>query len=348
MIRIEATYYDGRMSAQVPVTLKVCDTGGSVIESGSGEILLRQMKFSAKVSDRLADTPRYLTFPDGTVLETEDNQAVDRLLKEVNGSNWTHWIHFFESKKRYALLAGMMVILIGVGMVKYGVPAAAKLIASRLPLSVFAAADRQVLELLDRMVFKSSELPAETESRVRKHFQPTIASHEPLAIQLLFREGGRLGPNAFALPGGTIVFTDELVRLAEHDDELLGILAHEIGHVVHQHAMRRMVQSSMISFAFLALTGDASGVSELFLGLPVMLTELSYSRGFEREADEYALTYLQERNIAPARFADILERIAEKFESQTNRDKESRWSGYLATHPATSERIKAFRSADAF
>jgi len=349
MIKIEGNYYSGRQSSQVPVILKAFNDGVVQVETAeSGEILLRQSKFSARVSDRLAETPRFFTFPDGTVLETDDNQAVDQFLQKIEGGSWTRWIHLLESKKRYVLVAGILVLLIGAGIIKYGVPAAAQVITSFLPLTFFDTADHHVMDLMDRMVFKSSELTEETEKRIRAHFAQTFASHAPLTFKLVFRKGGQLGPNAFALPGGTIIFTDELVHLAEHDDELLSILAHEIGHVVHRHAMRRMVQSSMIAFTFLALTGDAAGVSEIFLGLPVFLTERAYSRGFERDADQYALDYLRTRNIPTKRFADILERIDRRFKSQESGENAGNWTGYLSTHPPTSERINAFRDANAF
>jgi Zn-dependent protease with chaperone function len=219
---------------------------------------------------------------------------------------------------------------------------AAKYISAYLPRSFFDTADRQTLSALDRLIFKPSELDAQLQSRVRQHLQGAIDAHPAQAITLQFRKGGKLGPNAFALPGGTIFFTDELIRLAEHDDEILGVMAHEIGHVVYQHAMRRMVQDSLLSFALLALTGDASGVSELFLGLPVVLTELAYSRGFEREADQYALAYLQSHDIAPGRFADLLTRIDKSHKEQASADKEEKWTGYLATHPPTPDRVKTF------
>ena len=128
-------------------------------------------------------------------------------------------------------------------------------------------------------------------------------------LTVLFRKGGRVGPNAFALPDGTILFTDEMVRLADHDDELVAVLAHEIGHVVHRHGLRAVIQDSLLGFALLAITGDATGSSELFLGLPVLLTQLAYSRTFEREADNYALDYLRAHNIPPIHFAHLMRRI---------------------------------------
>jgi Zn-dependent protease with chaperone function len=348
MINIEAKLFDGQQSSQTAVVLKVFENGAVEIQTAGGkEVLFRQSNFFARVSDRLAGTPRYLTFSNAMVLETDDNQSVDLLLKRIKGEKWTRLVHLLESKTGYIVAALILVILVGAGIVKYGMPAAAKVITEHLPASLFATADRQVLELMDRMVLKTSELPEEIEKRVRAHFQEAIDTHAPLSITLLFRNGGMLGPNAFALPGGTIIFTDELVTLAEHDDELLGIMAHEIGHVVHQHAMRRMVQGSMISFAFLALTGDASGVSEIFLGVPVVLTQLAYSRAFEMEADRYALNFLVSRNIPPECFAEILERIDQRYQAQEKEEKESRWTGYLSTHPPTSERVIAFRGGKA-
>ena len=82
-----------------------------------------------------------------------------------------------------------------------------------------------------------------------------------------------------------------MVRLAQHDDELVAVLAHEVGHVIHRHGLRVIIQNSLLGFTLLAITGDAACSSELFLGLPVLLTQLAYSRTFECEADSYALDY---------------------------------------------------------
>jgi Zn-dependent protease with chaperone function len=108
--------------------------------------------------------------------------------------------------------------------------------------------------------------------------------------------------------------------------------------------MRRIVQDSLLSFAFLALTGDSTGVSELFLGFPVVLTELAYSREFERDADQYAMEYLKGQRIEPSRFSDLLARIEKKHGEQGNSESD-KWSGYLSTHPPTQERLIPFRKA---
>jgi Zn-dependent protease with chaperone function len=346
MITADGKWYDGKRSTQVDAVLRVLESGALIVERADDRTpLYRQndvRQFSAEVSDRLADTPRLLTFHDGSVFETQNNSAIDQLLQKLNRSDWSRWVHLLESHKGYVLLALICVMLVAAAAVKYGVPATAKLIAFHLPHAMYETADRQVLNLLDRIALKPSELQEQTQTRIRDHFGDTIAS-VGMPITLLFRHGGGLGPNAFALPGGTIIFTDALIELAEHDDELLAILVHEIGHVVHRHGMRRMVQDSLLTFAFLAVTGDASGVTELFLGLPAILTDLAYSRQFEREADQYALDYLLLHNIPPGRFADILTRIDKKGVAEQEQGRE--WTGYLSTHPPTPERVQVFLEA---
>jgi predicted Zn-dependent protease len=89
------------------------------------------------------------------------------------------------------------------------------------------------------------------------------------------------------------------------------------------------------------MTGDVSGSSELFLGLPVLLTELAYSRQFEREADTFALTSLRTNGIAPVHFASLMRRIENQKSSASDRASE-KWVNYLSTHPLTKERLKGF------
>lgn len=341
MITIQGKWFDGQTSLQVDATLKVFDNGAwQVVRADSGELLQKHSKFTPEVSAHLGETPRYLTFPEGTSFETRDNDGVNAVLAMVGKSHWSLWVHLLESKLRYVLPAVAIFILLAVVAVQYGVPAASKIIAARMPAAAYHVAGEQTLRLLDKIVFKPSELDADVEKRLRTHLKGTIDAYPDWDIVVRFRKGGPIGPNAFALPDGQIVFTDEMVAIAQHDDELLSVLAHEIGHVVHRHGMRRMVQDSLLSFAILSVTGDASGVSELFLGLPVVLTELAYSRDFERDADRFALDYLHAHQIPWHHFASILTRISE-IESEKGQE-EGKWSNYLSTHPSTPERVAAF------
>ncbi len=348
MIAISGKWFDGRTSAQIDATLKVYGNGACHLEQAqTGDVLLKQSRFTPMVSHRLANTPRYLTFPQGGVFETGDNDSVDKILAMLHKGHWMSWVHVLESRMRYIIPSVALCILLVLCAAKFGAPAAAKLISAHLPESVYQKAGQQTLNILDRLVLKPSELDPELERRMRSHLQRAIDDHPSRRISVIFRKGGRIGPNAFALPDGQIIFTDEMINIAKHDDEILSVLAHEIGHVVHRHGMRRVVQDSLLSFAILALTGDASGVSELFLGLPAVLTELAYSRAFEREADRFALNYLKSRSIPVHHFADILTRIS-KIDNPQKEQSGKKWSNYLATHPPTKERIKAFAGERSF
>ena len=345
MISIRGKFYDGRTSAEVPAVCFIYDNGAVTVENSvDGRRILSLSRFTIKVSPRLADTPRYLHFPDGEKFETQDNLSVDRIAERFAGARWTGWLHQLESRWRFALIALAAMLLIVWGSIKYGVPIAASGIAQRLPPSILHAAGEHTLDILDKSVLSKSDLDEAVRSRLQGHFRPVIDAHPDQILTVLFRKGGRVGPNAFALPDGTIIFTDEMVRLADQDDELVADLTHEIGHVVHRHGLRAIIQDSLLGFALLAITGDATGSSELFLGLPVLLTQLAYSRTFEREADNYALDYLRANDIPPIHFAHLMRRI-EQTASPRSKGSEPKWSGYLSSHPLTTERIQLFEKS---
>jgi len=346
MISVKGKWYDGRTSAAEDVVCIVYDNGAVRIERMSdGDLILTRPRFDIEISPRLANTQRYLLFPQGEKFETDDNDTVDRIETRFTKPSWLKIVYRLESHWRYVLPALALLLFILWGGMSYGIPWAAKTIAYRLPPSMLSFAGSQTLDILDRSVFEPSELDTKTQKRILKHFQPVMEMHSDYMLEIVFRKGGRIGPNAFALPNGAIVFTDEMIQIAEHDDELLAVLTHEIGHIVHRHGMRRLIQDSILGFVLLAITGDVSGSSELFLGLPVLLTELAYSRKFEREADEYALTYMHTSGISPAHFAFLMRRI--ENQKPTAPDIASgKWINYLSTHPLTEERLREFDEQD--
>jgi len=345
MISIHGTWYDGRTSSPVQAECRFYDNGEiRVIAQSRGEILASRSSFDILVSSRLADTPRHLSFPDGEKFETGDNHAVDQVLVRFKPSVWANFVHRMETRLPYVALALVLMAAFIWGGARYGVPVLAQVIAQRLPYSVCRAAGRQTLAVFDRSLMGPTGLDQTAQARIKDHFKAIVDDLPDIPLHIIFRKGRLLGPNAFALPDGTILFTDEMVETAEHDDELAAVLAHEIGHVVHRHGMRRVVQDSLLGFALLAVTGDASGSSELFLGIPVMLTELAYSREFEREADRYALQTLRAHNISPSHFVRLMRRI-EKKSAKNSRTKGGRWSSYLSTHPAMNDRLDAFEHA---
>jgi len=339
---IHGNWFDGRTSAKTRAACRVSDSGEVCVAAlTDGQVLAVVPLSEVQASSRLGDTRRRLCFPGGENFETDDSDGVDWIMGRRGLELKTNFLHRLENRWPFVAAALFILLIFFWASARYGIPVLSKTIAFGLPASLHSAAGAQTLEWLDRSLLGPSRLPEPQQSRLVKTFTPLFAGHVQYDLKVVFRAGGRLGPNAFALPDGTIVFTDEIINLARHDHELLAILAHETGHVVNRHGMRRLIQNSILSFALLAVTGDVSGSSELFLGLPILLTELAYSREFEREADQYALNWLNRHGVDPAHFARLMRRLEEKSSSRSKSGSQ-KWTGYLSTHPLTEIRIQAF------
>jgi Zn-dependent protease with chaperone function len=329
-MRVEGQFFDGATSRRQRAWLVV--EGGAVqLEGEAGALIAPLPLAELKLSSRIGNTPRFIHWPDGARFETADNDAIDRLAAAC--SPRAGLAHRLESRLRYVAIGLVITIAFVWAGVHWGVPALARMAAFALPTQVNQHADRLVLELLDRQLLAPSRLPDEEQARLLAVFEPFMQdAGNGESLRVLFRDGrDGVGANALALPAGTIVFTDQLVRLAQHDEELLGVLAHEIGHVVHRHAMRSSIQASTLGLLVAVVVGDISSVSSAVTALPLLLTELGYSRRFEREADLFALEHLRRHGIHPQRFARILQRL------DPSRDERG---AYLSTHPPTPERIR--------
>jgi predicted Zn-dependent protease len=199
-------------------------------------------------------------------------------------------------------------------------------------------------------------VPEALQRALLREFDSALAKAHPGGTgtrhELLFRAGvsagpnGRshLGPNAFALPGGTIVVTDELLTLlAGRDDVLIGVLGHEHGHVQRRHGMRLLVQVTLIGTATAIAVGDFSSV---LAAAPALLGQSAYSRDFEREADADAIALLRADGLSPAVMIELFERLAGQNGRTADRA-ESALGIALASHPADAERIARFRAAAA-
>ncbi|MFD2271073.1 M48 family metallopeptidase [Undibacterium arcticum] len=98
-----------------------------------------------------------------------------------------------------------------------------------------------------------------------------------MVYELVFRHSN-IGPNAFALPNGTIILTDQLVMLARNDPAVLAVLAHELGHLQQRHSLRRVFQTVGVGVAIHFMLGD---VSTALAALPTFFCSIKkYSRDF--------------------------------------------------------------------
>ena len=239
-----------------------------------------------------------------------------------------------ERRWAVALLAVALVAVAGGTAVRFGIPAAARHVAFSLPAQAQQALGRGTLETLDQTLLTDSELGPEEAARVQALFAGVRERLAPGAgYRLVLRDAPEFGANALALPDGTVVLTDALVRLADDNDGLAAVMAHEIGHLEQRHALQAMLRGSALALLIGLATGDAGSLAGLAATAPGLLVQASYARGFEREADRWALRYMREAGIDPQAFAALLRR----FEGSD----QAGLAAYLSTHPLTEERIDA-------
>ncbi len=294
-----------------------------------------------RISPRLARTPRNLSLPDGGRIEVADSPLLDVWFPRPPSrmEALADWLE----RRRYAIIASALLAVAGiVGFVQFGLPWMAYRLAENIPASVERASSDQVVKILERFHLSPSGLPNERQAALQQAFSELVAG-EPRAgdMRLVLSDAPAIGPNAFALPDGRIYMTDQLIALADSDDEVIAVLAHEAGHHVYRHGMRSAIESSSVFVLAGLLLGDASG-SSLAVSLPATLLTSGFSRNHEREADEYAFALLKRHGRSPADFARIMEKLMKQAGGNLPDDGVA---GYMSTHPPSKERIRAAEQA---
>jgi Zn-dependent protease with chaperone function len=335
MTRIEGVYYDGKISRANPVEL-VFDARGN-LKVSAPEISLEYTFDKLSFSPRIGNTRRDIYLPDGGKCEIYANETIDALLRKHRVGNVNRLIHSLENHLGYVLVSVALTLGFVWGFGNYGIPMIAKEVALALPPETDVMLGKHTLEVLDRWIFSESQVPEEQRIQLQRRFlEMRNAKGDRQDTRLLFRNSKAFGANALALPSGIVVITDDLIEMAEHENELVAILAHELGHVKHRHGLRTVLQGSALVLVISWLTGDISSLSALSAALPVKIIEAKYSRQFESEADEFARDYMIANRIPLHRFSDILSRLGKL--SPSSEDSLT----FLSSHPPTEERIKLF------
>ncbi len=318
-------------SSAVDATAFLCEKELKVRDA-DGKELARVPLVSVEVSSKLANVPRTLTFPNRSVFETKANETIDLWLYSI-GKNKS-LVAILEGKLRYVLACALIAVLIVWAFVSYGIPTLAGVAARQIPDDFLDNASEFSLEALDRLVLEPSELDAPRRSEIRSLIQTTFPGISSSGHQLLFRRGADLGANAFALPDGVIVFTDELIELLESDDEILAVFAHEYGHVVERHSLRQLLQDSAIAILSFLIIGEATDtLQESLNALPAVLMHDAYSREFETEADAFAFRMLSDAGLSPALLGEALQRLSAEHGGDQGLK-------YFSSHPPFEERIR--------
>ncbi|AOF90341.1 peptidase M48 family protein [Sinorhizobium sp. RAC02] len=288
-----------------------------------------------EISGRVGSIPRRVTFPDGSIFETWDNDGIDRYLaaRGKGGAGIVHWLEQFRLR---LVVIVLLAFVLGGAVYRWGVPALVEVAIATTPPIVPQLMAKGTLEALDQTTFSPTKLPDGRRKEIADGFA-RIAGQSPRgagAYSLNFRDGGLIGPNAFALPDGTLVITDQLVTLAGGDTEMvIGVLAHEIGHVELEHSLRQFYRAAGMTGLIMLIAGDVGSAVEDVLVQGGGLLALSYSRSAEAEADRRSVELMAKAGYDPTAIARFFTLLEEKLGDKSD-------TNILSTHPGTPQRKK--------
>ncbi len=333
---VAGIYYDGLTARAVPVELSA-DGADLHIRGRDGELVNTVQRANVSVTSRLAAIRRVIRLPHGAQIHCDDNDAIDALFPEYAGGTVVDRLERHPAAVASSLVVGALAIA---WFFFFGLPQIAESIAREIPPAAESLIGEQALAILDRTTLQPSTLPREVQQDLTDALSRFVAGMPDAdRYKLEFRKLPGDLPNAFAIPGGPIVVSDGLVAALPDDDAFLAVVAHEIGHQVHRHVLRQVLQGSAVIVAATMLTGDVSSATGVVLAVPTFLLSSRYSRDFEREADDYAFAALRERDITSGMVRQLAAHARSALGSVDG--SRQRIRRYLSTHPASDQRIDA-------
>lgn len=338
--KINGTFYNKGISTPHSATLHYFDNGDIIIETEHSAIKLNISSLS--ISPRVANTQRQIFMLDGNMFTTHDNDAVDAMITKISRqkNNTPASLLYYIESHIVAITALVAVSIIAVVIfIRFIFPAIITHIAFSIPTSTLTLISEKTVKYLDNQFFTTTQLSPMQINTVHMQFEEfltTIPHTNNFTFSIKFRHSSFIGPNAFALPDGTIIITDDFVKLIQHKHELFTILAHETAHVVYRHGVRNILLNSGLLVVAIAIFGDV--VSTTTIGLPLLLIHNGYSREFESQADLYAVNYCRKNHISGKHFINLYKRLQQEAPATL--------PTLLSTHPADKERIALFTQID--
>ena len=204
---------------------------------------------------------------------------------------------------------------------------------------------------LEKEIALGKQLAQEVEREAKLVDDPIVSEYVNRVGQNLVRNSDAKVPftikvvdseeiNAFALPGGFFFVNSGLILRADTESELAGVMAHEIAHVAARHGTRQATRGQIAQIGMIAASiaipyGWTGYAIRQGAGLAIPLGFLTFSRGFEREADYLGLQYLYKSGYDPTAFVDFFEKI-----QSLEKKKPGSMAKVFSTHPMTDDRIK--------
>lgn len=333
-ISYPARFTDGQSAGQIAVTVRPTAVGLAIATDDGAAIgvwnwphIHQLEKTSAGRSIRLGNRTI------GGARLTVDDHAIVPILEDraphLHSDPLTR-----ERVKAMSAFGGAIAAMIAFAI--WGIPLLAGPIAHFVPVSWEERVGDDTIKIVNKLLADGKKMCTEPKGQeiLRKLSAKLVGSTDtPYDIQVSVANGKIV--NAFAVPGGRVVLFRGLIEKAKSPDEVAGVLAHELAHVIHRHPTRGLVASVGWSMLLSVFSGGAAISNEALARLAGHMATSAYSRDLEAEADSTGVDMLLQANIGSRGLIDF-------FQSLQGLEKKGfKIPEYLSSHPVTSKRIKA-------
>ena len=331
-----ATYNDGITATRHEV---LCIDANSALVIQSGETTLATWRYNHIRNADSVSGPRFRVVGSDARLTLSDQddgqwlaQKCPNLKKADNPTTrWPVWLG-----------AGAFAILSLVGIFIYLIPQMSSAVVQVIPHSYEQKLGQQSRDQIVGVLTRASSddghliCDADAGMRVLQNRADEIANllESPFPINITVIDVGV--PNAFALPGGQVILLSGLIDDAKSGDEVIGVLAHEIAHVVRRDPLQVSIKKTGTALLISLLVGDVFGGTVLS-GVGSTVIESGYSRDAELASDIMAVTALNQLGLTARPLADFLSRLSDSDPISASIPE------FLSTHPSGENRADEIR-----
>ena len=335
----DAAYLDGRTATRRPATVHITRTGLDIALVEGGARFFWPFREIRQTQGTYAGEQVRLE-RGGELSESLLIGDIEFLSAARAASPDTGHLHDPARRRfRVGLTFGALVtaVALALGIYYVGIPAFAQVAAARVPVSWEESLGSAIVDHFAPAARRCEDPARQARIDAIVAQLTAKARPQPYTFHVTVVNSGIV--NAVAAPGGHILIFRGLLERTDNAEELAGVLAHEIEHVLHRHVTRAIFQHASTGVLMAALVGDVSGVVAYGLEGARTLGSLQMSRAAESEADRDGIRLLQEAGIDTAGMITFFEKLRAQ----------ERGSGeivprYLRTHPTTADRIATLRA----
>jgi Zn-dependent protease with chaperone function len=352
-LEFTGAYFDGLSAKKQAVTVRLSPRQMTLILHNGQSLAWNYADLCRNSASRSNNPPFHLEHITTELKDvrteslTVDDEAFLANLNEISAIPLHSSLKQAKRSRHVALVLAILVIplfLYGLGEVV--VPALSDRMAMQVPVSWEEKLGQTVLESFPKAV---APMPDQVKEKALHAIVDRLLQSrpdQPYRIQVYISPFEMV--NAIALPGGRIIVFQGLLNLAESPEELAGVLAHEIQHVLLRHSTRGIIRGLISEILRSLMIGDMNGSMDMVLNVAGELEGLSHSRNMEREADRHGMEMILTVGIDPNGMVRMFEKLGEQEKLLTQGEKgkksdsendSSSWTEYLSTHPAGRDRV---------